>query len=200
MLKKRYRKALKYSYGRCDDCDDFVIGVGVQHYGELFHRFDSSPLYKRDLNPELINYLEEARQAIPFKDTVHLEINAAEIPENDETEAHVIEAMKNAFTIEGDFIEQELRSNTIEFSTYLLLSIVFLFSVFIVPYIEVPSLLGSVLREGLFIMVWVFLWQAFSLFFFSRLEIYRRRKRFKSLAKMDIFFKHRVDELKNLEG
>ena len=59
-------------YNTNPDTRAYLIEVSLDDYSELFNGWDASPLRRRDLEPELMDYLEQAGSEIPLKEKMEL--------------------------------------------------------------------------------------------------------------------------------
>ena len=46
--------------------NSFVVEIALNSYADIFNDFDPSPYRKKDLNPELMNYLNDCSSDIPL--------------------------------------------------------------------------------------------------------------------------------------
>ncbi|WP_208107527.1 hypothetical protein [Halanaerobium saccharolyticum] len=106
-------------------------------------------------------------------------------------EADSSATIKNNFRMKLFFINQDLKQNNKKIMTYILMGITFLITAYLIPESEDLSLLISLLMEGLFVGGWVFLWEAFSIFFFGSRELKDKKKRYFRYLESDILFKYR---------
>jgi hypothetical protein len=50
----------------------YIVEVSLDDYSELFNGWDASPLRRKDLEPELMDYLEQAATEIPIHEKLEL--------------------------------------------------------------------------------------------------------------------------------
>jgi predicted membrane channel-forming protein YqfA (hemolysin III family) len=98
--------------------------------------------------------------------------------------------IKNNFRMNLFFINQNLKNNNKKIATYILMGVLFLLTAYLIPESKDLSLLISLLMEGLFVGGWVFLWEAFSIFFFGSRELKDKKKRYFRYLESEIFFKY----------
>ncbi|TDO86145.1 hypothetical protein DFR79_11559 [Halanaerobium saccharolyticum] len=114
-----------------------------------------------------------------------------ESKKDEKMEADSSATIKNNFRMKLFFINQDLKQNNKKIMTYILMGITFLITAYLIPESEDLSLLISLLMEGLFVGGWVFLWEAFSIFFFGSRELKDKKKRYFRYLESDILFKYR---------
>ncbi|MGM0420320.1 MAG: hypothetical protein ACQEQG_04930 [Bacillota bacterium] len=190
MLEQKESYELRYTYEKDRKKDAYVIEIDLDDYSQLFNGWDASPLEKKELNPDLLDYLEGAAYEIPLKEDVELWFYLPEEIKNEQKEAKSKAGVKNNFRTLLHFINKTLNKTYRKIFTYIVMGLLFMVSAYIVPEFTDLGLVFSLLIEGLFIGGWVFLWEAFSLFFFSGHEIRQRRKGILRFLKTEIEIKY----------
>lgn len=188
MAKKKSYLNQIYKY---DDTDKtYVVEVSLETYHELFNGWDASPTRKKDLDSELLDFIETAAYDIPMKQNVKLSF-AIPLSEKDEKlETSSKTAIYNNFKMIIHFINKELSLNNRKILTYITLSFTFITLAYIMVSFYEDSLTFNILREGFFIGGWFLLWESFSLFFFDSYEVRQRRKRFLRYLDSEINFRY----------
>jgi len=171
-----------------EEKDIYYIELSLDAYDELFNGWDASPLKRRDLEPELLAYLEEACYDIPSRSTIEIHCMMDKKNKNQQKESKSLDSFKHNFLMTEHFIRREINQNVRKIAIYLLLSAFFLTFAYLTPRIHDLDILFSILVEGLFIGGWVMLWEVFTLFFFDGYELRQRRKRVIRLKNSTIKF------------
>ena len=65
MAKKKSYLNQIYQFSDHDKC--YVVEVSLETYHELFNGWDASPTRKKDLDSELLDFIEQAAYDIPMK-------------------------------------------------------------------------------------------------------------------------------------
>lgn len=180
-------------YNKNEETKAYIIEVSLEDYSELFNGWDASPLRRKDLEPELLDYLEQAATEIPIKEKVELVFYLPFGMRDLDKEQKSITGIKNNYKVVMFFIQKTLRMNYRQLATYIFLSILFLIGAYILRNVTDLELLMSIAIEGLFIGGWFLLWEAFSLFFFTSHETRIRRKIFQRFMDSEIYFKEFKD-------
>lgn len=176
-------------YNKNKENGNFIIEVSLEDYSELFNGWDASPIRRKDLEPELLDYLEQSGTEIPIKEKVEICFYLPNEVKDLEKEQKSLLAVKNNFKVVLFFIQRNLTKGYRQMSIYIILSIIFITFAYLFKSIQNLVLLSSILREGLFIGGWVFLWEAFSIFSFTTHEERKRRKIFYRFLESEIYFK-----------
>ncbi|MDX9690896.1 MAG: hypothetical protein RBT45_00475 [Acholeplasmataceae bacterium] len=180
-------------YNRNPETKSMMIEVSLEDYSEIFNGWDASPIRRKDLEPELIDYLEQSGTEIPLDESVEICFYLPPTQKDLEKEQKSIVAIKNNFRVVVFFINKRLKRGYRQMATFIVLSLLFITSAYIIRGQEPLPLLTSIMREGLFIGGWVFLWEAFNLFFFTTHEERKRRKIFYRYLDSEIIFKDMKD-------
>ncbi|MDD3191217.1 MAG: hypothetical protein PHP41_00530 [Bacilli bacterium] len=185
------KNAFSYLYNINPDTKAYLIEVSLDHYTEIFNGWDASPLRRRDMEPELLDYIEQAGYEIPLKEQVELCFYIPKEIKNEDRENKSIAGIKNNFQIVLFFIQKLLYKYYRQALTYIVLAILFLLAAYLLRDASAEYLLFSILIEGLFVGGWFLLWGAFSIFFFDSFETRKRRKVFRRFADSPIYFKRK---------
>lgn len=181
---------LRYIYHTNKLNNAYLIELNLDKYADLFNSWDGSALDRKELDPELSQFLERASYELPIKENVELCFYLPEDQKDEKLEADSKATIKNNFRINLFFIDQNLKNNNKKISVYILVGIIFLIVAYFIPENQDLSLLISLLMEGLFVGGWIFLWEAFSIFFFGSRELKNKKKRYFRYLDSDIVFKY----------
>ncbi|NLK36137.1 MAG: hypothetical protein GX301_12020, partial [Gracilibacteraceae bacterium] len=107
MLKKK-KNYLKQIYKMNPETNAYIIEVSLIDYNEIFNGWDPSPIKKRDIDPELLHFLEECDSDIPLKFPLELTFYLPEDQYDREKEKLSRVGIKNYFDYSVHFIRKEL--------------------------------------------------------------------------------------------
>lgn len=176
-------------YNVNQDTGAYIIEVSLDDYSELFNGWDASPLRRKDLEPELMDYLEQASEEIRMKEKVELCFYVPKEKRDLEKEFKSSTSIMNNFKVVLSVIHKQIQRGYRRLIMYIFSSLIFLTMAYLLRNVSDLSLLVSISIEGFFIGGWFLLWEAFSLFFFDMYEIKLRQKRFLRFVSSDIYFK-----------
>ena len=179
---------LKQIYRYDPNDDTYVIDISLDNYLELFNDWDRSPIRRKDLNHELIEYLEEAAYEIPIKYKTKITFGMPESVKNIERQESSITGLRNNFKYVIHFINRTLSTNNRKSILYALLGLSFIVLSTIFEQFLPETFFFTVLAQGIFVGGWVLLWEAFSLFLFVSYEHRDRRKRYRRFLNSKIEF------------
>lgn len=186
--KKNFKLSTIYPY----DIDTFTycVYISLDSYEELFNGWDAAPIKRRDLEPDLIDFLEQVSYDIPLSEKVKIVFNLPEKTKDVEKELRSKEAIYHNFHLIRHFINKSLMQNNRKIITYLAMGVLFLllsYSLDLYLHLEFPF---SILVDGFFIGGWVMFWEAFSLTFFIGYEFRNRRNRFDRYSESQVEFQY----------
>lgn len=189
--KKSYLRQI-YKYDDIEKC--YVIEVSLETYQELFNGWDAAPTRKKDLDSELIDFIETAAYEIPMKHKLKISFGIPIDKKDDKLEASSKTAIYNNFKSIIHFINKTLRVNNRKVITYLTFAMAFITLAYLMISFIQDNITFKIIREGLFIGGWFLMWESFSLFFFDSYEVKNRRKRYQRFLDSNIEFRYLVNE------
>jgi hypothetical protein len=190
-MKKMKPFALKQIYRVNEETKAYMIEISLDDYDELFNGWDASVIRRKELEPELLDYMVSASYEISLKYPVELWFYLDPAKENNEREIISVQSIVNNFKTRLHFNEMKLRSNYRKILTYILMSTLFLLFAYLMPKDFDLILFINIIVEGLFIGGWVLLWEAFSLFFFDSHDLRIKKKHLTKLKDSKIYFKYK---------
>lgn len=197
-MKKKKKNEFQNIYNMNNESNAYIIDVSLDSYSELFNGWDASPLRRRDLEPELLDYLEQAGHEIPIEKDIELYFYLPIELKDDDKELKSKTGITNNFKVVLFFINKSLKKILRQILFNITLSLLFLTLAYTTRNLIKLGLLSSIVIEGLFIGGWFLLWEAFSLFFFTSYEIRQRKKIFVRFLNSKILFIYETGKLKEI--
>lgn len=191
MKKDIFKKIYRY-----DSTDNvYLVEMAINNFYEIFHDWDGSAIRKKDLDPDMVDYMIEAVQELPKKVNIRIVFNIRQHHKNKSLEDIGITALQNYFDFRI-FINRRRMYRLIKTaSLYLTLGFIFIFSANqLADYLQ--NITSSIFSEGLFIGGWVFVWESVSLLFFKTRIIHNESRRFKKIVQSDVVYKYLSDHKK----
>ncbi len=193
MFKRKYENTMQYVYKRNQKTNAIKVEIRLDDYDAMFRGWDASPAVHREMEPDLIRFIEESGYEISMAETIEFCFFVEKENYNIEKENVSIEAIKNNFRMAIFRSDRMLKRNLRRMLSYIVFSIAFLMVSFLMPESEGTDLILQLFVQGLFVGGWVLLWEAFSIFFFVSHDIRQRRKRYVKFLESDIYFKYEED-------
>ena len=174
----------------------FTVRVVVRQYADLFNRLDPTPIYQRDLAPDLLDFLRVCADEIPERYGVDVLIQVAGEDRNAPTEVQVLEGLRHYFAYEQNVLRLQARRARGRALRYLLVSFLSL-SASMLLRIPLENLFFNYLHEGLTIGGWVFLWEALSVSFIQSGERVGLQHFYRRLQTAQVMFRYSLSGLED---
>jgi hypothetical protein len=168
-----------------------VLDIALDDYMDFFHEWDNSILKKRDMHPELAEFLDLCSEDIPIKQIFEINFFIEKAEKDSSKEALIRDSYKNYYTIYCSIEKKKI--NRLFKSTALLsiTSLIFISLNFVLMDILPKSIFTEVFLEGLMVGGWVFLWEAIHYLSFERRDYFHRYRELKRLLIAPISFEYK---------
>lgn len=167
----------------------YMIEVALDQYTNIFNKWDSAPFKRREIDPDLVIFLEGSSDEIPSRYPIELCFTIPQDKWNEQLEQEARRGLANSFMFKIYLLKIKLRKTNTEMIRDVILGFIFLWVATVSSKKFEVSVLLTLLGEGLFIGGWVFLWEAVSLFFFTNRELYHRFRTYKRLQNAPVIFR-----------
>ncbi|WP_422479011.1 hypothetical protein [Pleomorphochaeta sp. DL1XJH-081] len=167
-----------------------VIDIALDRYLDYFHEWDNSVFRKRDLHPELAEFLDLCSEEIPLRKKLELSFWIKNRKEEDiEKENVLMASYRNYYESQLHMVGRNLNRHFKFALVLFLIAIGFIALYFVVSKFEEGHLLSKIMVEGVLIGAWVFTWESFHMLFFETLEPMKRRRELKRFLDAKIGFR-----------
>mgnify|MGYP000875712233 CR=1 FL=1 len=168
----------------------YIIDVALDQYEEIFNEWDPAPYKRRDVDPDLMSYLEECSNDIPLELAIEINFRIVEPKRNEEKEALVTAGLRSYFASSNELEERKLRE--LHTRTVWCIAAAFTLLAAAVGMKKIEAMQDMfffmLLHEGITIGAWLFTWNTLSLFFFDSLTYRRDAKHWKRYSQSEIRF------------
>jgi len=172
----------------------FIIDISIDVYKSLYNDWDFSPFKRRDLDADLLTFIQESSEDIPLKYKVIINFFIPEEMKDLRKEERSKTGLKNYFKYMLYKVEAEQKKSRWTALKYTVTGLFLVFIAFFVKnFIEHLAYL-SFLPEGLIIGGWVFIWEVFTILFFLNSERKVKIKEYKRLIKSEINYNYYTDK------
>ncbi len=179
---------LKQVYRTNPKTNAFIVDISLDNYNEIFNDWDPSPAGRRDLDPELLAFMENCSSDIPLRFPLELQFHMPQSEFNEEKEHLSKQGLKHYMEFIAHSIDKHYKDGIRKAMIYALAAFLFLTLGYFPKQIDGPKMLASILTEAITIVGWVLLWQAFSQVFFSGQEIRKKQRVYKRFLDAAIVF------------
>lgn len=165
----------------------YLIEVSLDDYDDIYDEWDPAPFKKRFIKEEFDEFIVSSSDDIPLKFNLIIVLYIPEQKKDVNKEKAVVSAYKNYYLYVSEKIERswlKLRKKNI---FYFLLAIIFLTIGYVFQY-AIDNVVIDVIKEGISIGGWVFLWEVFTTIFIKRKKFGTKYKLLKRLYLSDIRF------------
>ncbi len=190
------KKANKYEtlYRKNNTTGRVIIDIALEDYLEFFHEWDNSVFRKRDIHPELAEFLDLCSEDIPLRKKLEIvfTMNTDELSVEKEEQIRI--SYKNYYNSLKRLVNKKAERFFKISAILLFTSLVLLSAYTLLREITSDSIISDVLLESLLIGGWVFTWEAVHLLFLDIIEPFRRRREIKRFLETEITFLHKQAE------
>ena len=166
----------------------------MKNYAGIFNDWDHAPYKRKDIDPELITFIQESIDDIPLEYNVDICFYFSEEEKNQEREEIIVSRLRTYYTIYIEIKKNKIKSILKNAIIYMLISAVLLtFSYFGVLYRD--NIVFYTLTEIIIVGGWVFLWEAISLLMFERRKVSILINNYKRFIVADISFRYKKSPL-----
>jgi hypothetical protein len=181
---KEYKKVYPFD----SKTKEFLLDLSIDHISELFDEWDGSILSKKDLDPDMVDYLVEAVKELPHKANIKIGFRIKQVKVEEPIMDQIKKALHNYFGFQIFLCYRKRLRLLRKAIIYLLFGLAFIYSAYEFDYVF-ENISMNVLKEGLFIGGWVFVWESISILFFERRNISKEAKQYKKIMQAPIVYK-----------
>lgn len=176
-------------YRKDHETGRYMIEVALEHYEDIFNEWDPSPFRRRDLHPDLTEFLEECSNEISLKHPIAIVFHLPDTDHDQAKQDHATRGLRNHFSFAAHVLRKRLKISHRHSLRNLVIGIAFLLSATITQSKLPTSLLGDVFTQGLFIGGWVFVWEALATAVFKDAPIRAKIREWERFLDAPIMFK-----------
>ncbi|TDT51336.1 hypothetical protein [Fonticella tunisiensis] len=169
---------------------NYIIEISLDTYSDIFNDWDHSTIMKRDLNPDLSEFLNGCSADIPLRYGVDIVFYISNQARNREVEEKITQKLKNYYSFYLRSHKRLLKDYYKRTVVYAGASFSFLAASIFLENILPESIFFETLLEGLDIGGWVFLWEAISFFFFRRKKILNTIRGYERFVNSSVYFRY----------
>lgn len=174
-------------YDRDPASQAYIIKIVVKHYSDLFNNLDAYPLNRRDIDNDILSYIDDCSEDIPVKYKVKLQVIYSDEVRTLEQENRVRTGLKAYFNYLILLLRREVRATWTKSFIYMVAWLIFVTGYYLLnQHPESEGIFLGMLKEGLSIGGWVFLWEAFVQVSFKNSETRKEIREYSRLRDADI--------------
>ena len=189
-MKKKRISDIQKQYWFEEESNAYLIELSLDDYEDVYDQWDPAPFRKRFIEEEFNEFIVTSAEDIPYKYNLVIVLHLPESEKDPRKEKSVISAYENFYNYAAAKEKRNwlrLRKKTL---MYFVLSIILLgIGYFYLN--ETDQVILNVIREGIFIGGWVFLWEAITNTFLTGHEQKNTMKLYKRLYLSEIRFSYK---------
>jgi hypothetical protein len=186
---RRIEDLLNKIYDRNPDNGNYKIEVSLNNYAEIFNDWDHAPFKRKDIDPELLVFLEHSIDDIPMKYAVDICFYITDEVQDKGREKLIVDWFKTFYEFYIEIEKSKARSKVKRSAVYLLIA-VFLLTLSFFGIISRSDILAYTLTEIIVVGGWVFLWEAISQITFQRQFNSKLIKNYRRFKQAGIIFRY----------
>lgn len=158
---RKIESMLDKIYEKNQSTGNYIIEVALKNYAEIFNDWDNAPYKRKDINPELLSFLEDSIDDIPMKHAIDISFFLSSEDRNEERERVISSWFRTFYTFYIEIEKSKINRIVLNALFYIVISAVLLtLSYFGVLYRN--SIVAYTITEIVIVGGWVFLWEAIS--------------------------------------
>ena len=185
-----FMKTFETLYRRNKETSRIIIEIALDDYHDFFHEWDNSVFKKRDIHPELAEFLDLCSEDIPLRKKLEIIFTLDSNESSAEKEDQIHVSYKNYYRSLNRLETRKVRRIIRISAILLIISLSLLFAYGFLNHKTDSNIVSNVLLESLLIGGWVFAWEAVHLLFLDILAPFRRHREIKRLFEAIIGFRY----------
>ena len=189
-MRKKRSSLIQKQYKYESESNAYLIEVGLEDYNDIYDQWDPAPFRKRFIQEEFNEFIITSAEDIPKNYNIILVLYLPEASKDDKKEGAVRAAYANFYLYAAAKEKRSLADIQKKTLLYLLFSIALL-GIGYVFLNKTEHIVLNIIREGIFIGGWVFLWEAITNIFITRRDIINMLNLYKRVYLSEIRFIYR---------
>ncbi len=186
---RQIEQLLNKIYDRNPETGHYKIEVSLKNYAEIFNDWDHAPYKRKDIDPDLLAFLEDSIDDIPMPYPIDICFYISDEAQNRDREALIRSWFKTFYTFYIFIEKSKARKIAQQALVYFIVSVALLTASFFGMH-QRNSIIEYTLTEIVIVGGWVFLWEAISKIIFERQVIGKLIKNYRRFVAADIEFKY----------
>lgn len=177
-------------YRKNNDTGRIIIDIALEDYHDFFHEWDNSVFRKRDIHPELAEFLDLCSEDIPLRKKLEIVFCLKTTETDKEKEEQIRISYLNYYNSSKRLLSRKIKRIVKVSGVLLFISLTLLSAYSFLSDLEENTFISNVLFESLLIGGWVFCWEAVHLLFLDILEPFRRYREIIRFLDTKLSFKY----------
>lgn len=177
-------------YRKNKETGRYIIDIALGGYMEFFHEWDNASFKRRDMHPELAEFLEMSAEEIPVKEDLEIDFCVSCEERDEKAEKLIRQSYENYYNYFEKIKEKKIKGN---FQSSLALAAIGIVLIFLNSLLtmDLPhEIWYEVPLKGLYIGGYVFFWEALYNGYFGSKELIDAKRKLKRLKRATLHFKY----------
>ncbi|MEI7885265.1 MAG: hypothetical protein WCI30_07930 [Clostridia bacterium] len=170
---------------------NIIIYIALDDYMDFFHEWDNSTFKKRDMHPDLAEFLDLCSEDIPLKKKLELQFCVKNEHREKSKEDLILASYRNYYEFFGRTENKKIKRNFLNALFLVFFALVFILLHTLLIESATSNIWSKVFLEGLLIGGWVFMWEALHMASFGSQELFQRSREIKRFLKADVSFQYK---------
>ncbi len=187
----RRKSLLEKIYEQNPENGNYILELSLVNYADIFNEWDHAPMRRKDIDPDLLRFLDDSIDDIPMKHQIDIICYFSDQVRSKARETQILTWFRTFYLFYIELEKRKIRRITQKALICLLISAVFfVLSYFGGLYVH-NSMLLYVLSDVVIIGGWVFLWEAITFLAFERSSIRHLIKNYRRFADATLSFRYK---------
>lgn len=172
-----------------EESDRVIIDVAMDRYLDYFHEWDNSTYKRRDLHPDLAQFLNVCSKEIPLSRKLKIVFAIKNKKEDLQKESMITDSYHYYYLAELQHVERQIKRK-FRFAIFVAAIAILIIAMYYLSSAPMNEIFAyRIVREGILIGGWVFMWEAFHIIAFQTLDPIKRRKELKRFLEAPLVFR-----------
>ena len=187
----RQKSLLEKIYEKNPENGNYIIELSLVNYADIFNEWDHAPLRRKDIDPDLLSFLDDCIDDIPMKHNIDIGCYFSDQKRSEEREKQIENWFRTFYLFYIELERKKIRSMIRKALICLLISAVFFVLSYLGGLYVHDSMLLYILSEIVVVGGWVFLWEAITFLTFERASINHLIKNYRRFANANLSFRYK---------
>ena len=170
---------------------NYIIELSLVNYADIFNEWDHAPMRRKDIDPDLLRFLDDSIDDIPMKHNIDICCYFSDQEQNEEREKQIASWFRTFYLFYIELEKKKIRRMVHKALICLVIAAVFFVLSYLGGLYVHNSMLLYILSDVVIIGGWVFLWEAITFLTFERSSIHQLIRNYRRLADADLSFRYK---------
>lgn len=178
------------AYRKNEETGRYIIEIALDGYLDFFHEWDNTSFKRRDMHPELAEFLDMCAEDIPEKEDLEIHFCVGVKEADLQSEKRIRQSYEHYYDYFAKIKKKKIRGN---FQSSLAMAVIGIILIFLNSLLvkDLPhEIWYEVPLKGLYIGGYVFFWEALYNGYFGSKELISRKRTLERLKRANLTFQY----------